>query len=57
MRKKLIAISVLACSLLAMLFSFFNIVNWIEDNKKTKERIEIVQEVTKIEINPVSTFL
>ncbi len=57
MREKLIAISVLACSLLAMLFSFFNIVNWIEDNKKTKERIEIVQEVTKIEINPVSTFL
>ncbi len=57
MRKKLIAISVLACSLLAMLFSFFNIVNWMEDNKKTKERIEIVQEVTKIEINPVSTFL
>lgn len=57
MRKKLIAISVLACSLLAMLFSFFNIVNWIEDNKKTKEKIEIVQEVTKIEINPVSTFL
>ena len=57
MRKKLIAISVLACSLLAMLFSFFNIVNWIEDNKKTKERIESVQEVTKIEINPVSTFL
>lgn len=57
MRKKLIAISVLACSLLAMLFSFFNIVNWIEDNKKTEERIEIVQEVTKIEINPVSTFL
>lgn len=57
MREKLIAISVLACSLLAMLFSFFNIVNWMEDNKKTKERIEIVQEVTKIEINPVSTFL
>lgn len=57
MREKLIAISVLACSLLAMLFSFFNIVNWIEDNKKTKEKIEIVQEVTKIEINPVSTFL
>lgn len=57
MRKKLIAISVLACSLLAMLFSFFNIVNWMEDNKKTEERIEIVQEVTKIEINPVSTFL
>lgn len=57
MRKKLIAISVLACSLLAMLFSFFNIVNWMEDNKKTKERIEIVQEVTKIKINPVSTFL
>ena len=38
MRKKLIAISVLACSLLAMLFSFFNIVNWIEDNKKTKDK-------------------
>lgn len=57
MRKKLIAISVLACSLLAMLFSFIYIVNWMEDNKKTKERIEIVQEVTKIEINPVSTFL
>ncbi len=57
MREKLIAISVLACSLLAMLFSFIYIVNWMEDNKKTKERIEIVQEVTKIEINPVSTFL
>lgn len=57
MKDKLITISVLACSLLAMLFSFFYIVNWMEDNKKTKESIDKVQEVTKVEISPVSTFL
>ena len=56
MKDKLITISVLACSLLAMLFSFFNIINWMEDNKKTKKSINKVQEITKVEISPISTF-
>ena len=57
MKKMLIPIVLLISSLGAMLFSFFYIVNWNEDNKKTKESIKLVQEVTRIEINPISTFL
>ena len=56
MKKLLIAI-MLIVSFAAMLFSLREILNWNKDNIKTKESIEKIQEITKVEISSNEKFL
>ena len=56
MKKLLIAI-MLIVSFAAMLFSLREILNWNKDNIKTKESIDKIQEITKVEISTNEKFL
>lgn len=55
--KKLLILIMLIVSFVTMLFSLRNILNWNNDNIKTKESIEKIQEITKVEISSNEKFL